>query len=330
MLIALGGAGLAVAVDRPQNSAQRPELSWRGDQEAAPWIEQLSATLEPVDEDISTLSEHAQGVLGSITSLELEKVETALGDGDAAATRVEEAGAALTAQRDEALANLQEWRLGDNSRAAIDALGRAADEVQGAPASWQSVANQARLVVGLIRDLRQHDDLVFQATTAGRESRWGEAVRLLGEADAALASAQTARDDIAANGEVTTLDDLLARYAEYDAALTELYTYVRDTGTLQGPDFDAREQRVEQAQQALPKENSVMTVIAAEAAAEAITNGLVAIEEVRGAILDAQDAVLGPQEPTSEPETEPTHEPDASPLATPVPGHTAEPTLPPA
>ena len=67
VLIALGGAGLAVAVDRPQNSAQRPELSWRADQQAAPWIEQLSAALEPVDEDISALSEHAQGVLGSIT-----------------------------------------------------------------------------------------------------------------------------------------------------------------------------------------------------------------------------------------------------------------------
>ena len=35
---------------------------------------------------------------------------------------------------------------------------------------------------------------------------------------------------------------------EYDAALTDLYTYIRDTGNLQGPDFDAREQRVEQAQ----------------------------------------------------------------------------------
>ena len=171
--------------------------------------------------------------------------------------------------------------------------------MQGAPTYWQSVANQARLVVGLIRDLRQHDDLVFQATTAGRESRWPEALRLLGEAGTRLDSARTARNDIAAQGEVTTLDDLLARYAEYDTALTELYTYIRDTGNLQGPDFDAREQRVEQAQQALPKENSVMTVIAAEAAAEAITNGLVGIEEARGAILDAQDAVLGSPEPTT-------------------------------
>jgi hypothetical protein len=331
VLIAFGGAGLAVAVDRPQNSAQRPELSWRADQQAVPWIERLSAPLAQLDSDTSALSDVAQDVLTSITSLDLDAVETALRTGDDATARLEAAAAELSADRDAALAALEEWRLGDHTRGALVSLGVAADSLQQVPDHWQSLANQARLVVGLIRDLREHDDLVFQATAAGRESRWGEALGALADASARLDSAGSMRNEIAAQGDVTTLDDLLARYAEYDAALADLYTYIRDTGSLSGPDFDAREQRVEQAQAALPRENAVMTIIGAETAAQVITQGLVGIERARGAILDAQEAVLSSPEPTTEPEltTEPefTTGPEPSPGQ---PGVTAEPSLPPA
>src|SRR5215210_1592912 len=99
VLIALGGAGLAVAVDRPHTSALRPELSWRADQEVAPWIEQLSAGLAPLDTEMSTLSEHAQGVLGSITSLDLEKVESSLSAGDQTITELESDAAQVTQLR---------------------------------------------------------------------------------------------------------------------------------------------------------------------------------------------------------------------------------------
>src|SRR5688500_1385454 len=151
VLIALGGAGLAVAMDRPQNSAQRPELSWRADQAAAPWLEKLSAPLGPLDADISALSEHAQQVLSSITALELDSVETALDAGDEATTRLATSAAQLAADRDAAFAALEEWRLGDNTRAALDRVSAATDALQQVPGFWQSVSDQARLVSGLIR-----------------------------------------------------------------------------------------------------------------------------------------------------------------------------------
>jgi hypothetical protein len=328
VLIAFGGAGLAVAVDRPQTSAQRPELSWRADQLARPWIDRLSAELGPLDGDIAALSEQAQSVLTSITSLELDRVETALSAGDEATTRVQTAANQLATDRDEALGSLDQWRLSDNARAALTSVSAATDSAQQVQPLWRSLADQAQLVVGLIRDLRQHDELVFQATTAGRESRWPDALQRLTEARALLDSARSAREAIAARGEVTTLDDLLARYGEYDTALVDMYTYIRDTGNLSGPEFDAREARVEQAQAALPRENSVMTVIAAETAARAVTESLVGIERARGAILDAQEAILGSPEPTTEPEPESSLEPEPS--VDQAPGATAEPSLPPA
>lgn len=332
VVIAVGGAGLAVAVDRPHNSTQRPELSWRTDQQAGPWIDRLSAALGPLDADIAALSEQAQEILTSITSLELDSVEDALRAGDEATRRIEVAAAELAADRDEAMAALDEWRLGDNTRAALLSLSAAADATQGVPAIWRPLANQAQLVVGLIRDLRDHDDLVVQATSAGRESRWSAALQFLSQAEGRLSSARTARDAIAGQGEVTTLDDVLARYAEYDTALVDLYTYTRDTGNLSGPDFDARQGRVEEAQAELPQQG-VMRVIAAETAAQAVAQGLVDIEGARGAILDAQEAVLGPPEATSEPESTGEPEPTSEPLpdfSPDEPRTSADPSLPPA
>src|SRR5687768_9032481 len=130
VLIALGGAGLAVGVDRPQTSAQRPELSWRADQQAAPWITRLSAALAPLDADVSALSGHAQGLLGNIIGLQLDEANTALAAGDEAATRVASSGAQLASDRDAALAELATWRLGDIAQNSMERLNAATDAVQ--------------------------------------------------------------------------------------------------------------------------------------------------------------------------------------------------------
>ena len=55
--------------------------------------------------------------------------------------------AQLIADRDDALAALEEWRLGDNTRAALGSLSAVADAMQQVPGYWQSLSNQARLVV---------------------------------------------------------------------------------------------------------------------------------------------------------------------------------------
>jgi hypothetical protein len=299
LLIALGGAGLAVAADRAQNPVQRPELTWRADQAAAPWIDDLTAATRPVDEHVTALSEHALNVLANLTTLDVKQVEAEIAAGDEEAARVQESATQLAAVRDQAVAAVPEWRLGQITRGVFDQFSIAATAAQQVPGYWSPLTSQARLVTMLITTLSEHDDLVFQATAAGRESRWGDALSLLDQADEKLTEASSVRDELAAQGETGTLDDLLTRYVAYDRALSNLYGYIADTGTTSGPEFEALQKQVDDAQHALPQSNSALTVIVAEVASKPIAEALVNIERAHGDILDALAAV---EEPTTEPD----------------------------
>ena len=88
-----------------------------------------------------------------------------------------------------------------------------------------------------------------------------------------------------ANGQgadVSTLDDLLDRIEEYDAALTELYTSMRGSGGETTAASRAAEARVAAAQESLPEDQTAMVVIMSDLAGPAITPALLRIESTRG------------------------------------------------
>ena len=295
VLIALGGAGLAAAADRPQNSLHRPELTWRADQKADPWIAALAHELKIVDGHIVGLSRHGRDVLGGITALDVERMNDALDAGDQVSLELEVALGRLASVRAAAQAAVDESRLGAPTRSIFDQLTSAAASGQQLTAAWQGLGADARRVAGLIDALLRHDGLVFRATTAGRAANWEDALSLLQEAQASLAEATEIRNGLALRLNTDTLDDLLARYRAYDAALTALYTYIRDTGRTEGADFDSLEAAVDRAQAALPADTSAMSVIVAEAAGPPLTDGLLAMERVRGVILEALTAAASSQ-----------------------------------
>ena len=51
VLVALGGAGLAVAADRQQNATDRPEVTWAADNAAKPWLAQATTDLTTLSTD---------------------------------------------------------------------------------------------------------------------------------------------------------------------------------------------------------------------------------------------------------------------------------------
>jgi hypothetical protein len=291
VLIALGGAGLAVAADRPQNPLQRPELTWRADRDAQPWIDALARQLALVDENVLGLSHRGRQVLGRITALDLESMNEALADGDQLSADLDSDVEQLIALRDEALAQVDEWRLGPATRTLFAQLGSATGSTQQVATYWRDLAGHARWVAGLVDALLRHDGLVFRATTAGRQANWDDALIFLEQAKGPIREATDVRDHLSATVNVDTLDDLLGRYRAYDEALTAMYRYIRDTGRMEGRAFDALQADVERAQAALPAETSAMTVIVAEAAGPPLTDELVAIEGAHGDILDALAAV---------------------------------------
>ena len=117
-------------------------------------------------------------------------------------------------------------------------LAAGAEASEELPIQWAGMAVPARAIAELIVRLRAHDDVVFEATGAGRDSRWQDALDLLGQAATRVADATALRDQLAQTTAVDTLDDLLGRVRDYDDALTELYGYLRDGGEQRGRRFN--------------------------------------------------------------------------------------------
>ena len=146
VLVALGGAGLAVAADRPHNPLERPELTWAADRAAEPHLQQLGQELQAADEHVQSLSDHGRQVLGRLTALDVAAVDAALVAGDAAALALIDSNAEVAAVRTRADQAIDEWRLGPDTRAQTEALDSAATSVGIVPDYWQRLAAEARRV----------------------------------------------------------------------------------------------------------------------------------------------------------------------------------------
>jgi hypothetical protein len=291
VLIALGGAGLAVAADRPQSPLQRPELTWRADRAAQPWIQALADELTLVDRDIVELSRHGRQVLSQLQALDLEPMRAAQAAGDEVSGGLTVILERLSDVRQNALLALDVSRLGPPTRNAVVLLSGATVSAQRVPAHWRDLATDGGRVAGLVDALLRHDGLVFRATTAGRQAQWDDALEFMSRAADPLGDATEVRDALADAAKVVTLDDLIGRYRTHDEALVALYTYIRETGRQAGQQFDTLQRAVTQAKQALPTDTRTMSVIVSEAAGPSLTEALVAIEAAHGDILDALAAV---------------------------------------
>src|SRR5688572_8461119 len=292
VVVAFGGAGLAVAADRPANPLQRPELTYRADLAAQPWIDRLAGDLELVHEEGAQLSTDGRDVLGSLAALDMAGANAALGRGDATSVRIATLTAALQDTVTRAYESIDRWRLGPVWAAVFDQIDAAIAAADQLPAQWAALAATGRTVVGVVDALTAHDEAVFGATSFGREGRWADAIALInGAAADALAVATAGRDRLAAVAPVGTLDDLMGRQRAYDAALIALYQYLADGGAQSGDQFDALKAQVDATQAALPRDNSVLVVIVGEAAGVPIADQLLAMETAHGKVNDALQAI---------------------------------------
>ena len=293
VLIALGGAGLAVAADRVQTPDQRPEVMWAADQGAQPWIATLTTDLTGINTAATALSKAGRDTLGNLQGLAVDKVRTAMGDGDGALATISGAIAGLHADQAAANAHIERWRLGPETSAQMDALDAAVDAIPDLGSQWSRIKTRATLLTQLLDYLAQHDSQVFRATTAGRQAQWSDALNDLDAAASSLADAGTVRDQLAGAATIDTLDDLLSRDGTYDSALRALYEYIGSGGAQSGDQFDRLQGAVQDAQSALPSDNRALSVIVGEAAGTELSDALAALEHDRGKINDALDATNG-------------------------------------
>jgi hypothetical protein len=293
VLIALGGAGLAVAADREQTSFERPELTWAADHAAQPYIATLAGDVAGIGSSATDLAKAGRDTLGNLQSLKLDAVRTALAAGDDAASKIGAALPDLSTDHDAANAAIQRWRIGPETGAQLDAIDAAVTSAPQLQDAWTAVEARATAVMTLVGALQAHDSSVFQAATAGRQQQWAAALTALGSARDSLTVAHAQRDLLAASATVDTLDQVLARYGAYDDALTNLYEYMGSGGAQSGTRFDTLNKAVMDAQSALPADTGVYSIIVGDAAGTAITDALVQLEQARGAVNVALDATTG-------------------------------------
>jgi hypothetical protein len=286
LLVALGGAGLAVAADLPHTDEYRPELTARADRLFEPWQARMAEQLNVANDALSELSRAGREILGDLYSQDVTTLEASLGRGAQLSSDAAAAREALLEVRLRQARELPDRRLGGPNRSLLAGVDQAIETLAAVPGAWHRLDASAGTVAGLLRAMKDHDDLVFEATTAGRDARWQDALVLLARADASLGEAADIRDRLAQTTDVSTLDELLRRYAAYDDALAGLYGALDGGASPDGDEVAALEAAVAAAQSALPADSSAVSVVVADAFGPAVAETLVVIEEARGVVAE--------------------------------------------
>src|SRR6476620_7787218 len=78
VLIALGGAGLVSAADRPATDGGRPELTAQADALARPWFVPLAEQAREVATDVDTVNGSGRTILGLAPGVNDDQADAAL------------------------------------------------------------------------------------------------------------------------------------------------------------------------------------------------------------------------------------------------------------
>lgn len=292
VLIALGGAGLTTAADRPATDLGRPELTAHADALGRPWLATLAVQARAVSDEVDAVNESARQILSLEAGADPDQVDGALSSGDEARTKLDEALAALVDQRATVPVGLDPRRMGLVNRellAAVDGVAAGAAPVS---ATWQALAADTSQVAALLVALTDHADSDTRATAAGGNGDWTAALDALDQSAATLDAAHGARDQLAATNDVSALDDLLNGYADYDAALVALYTAVRE-----GAEQDSQRVRdlaaaVLAARDRIPADETALREFVSGMAGATIADEVVDLETARGTVDEAASNLL--------------------------------------
>lgn len=304
LAIALGAAGIVTAMEAQPPGGSRPELTTRGDARASAALDEVEAALRPVAADVDALGTEARGALAALNGTDLATVEAAVERGDALVDSIRSGSAAVQA----ALAAVPivhtpaaDYELSDAVRARYARLFSAAQDVERLDGAWAGLTLGSLAASRLSARLADHDDAVLKAAEQGRRARYGDAIKTLDDADAALDAARKQRDQLAKTVDVTTLDEWIARNAEYDTALRDLYGALRAGKGKVTKDVRAAIAAEAAAKDRLPPDNRGMVLIMSDIGRGGMNDAVVTIERARGELADALGTVGASDAPSPAP-----------------------------
>jgi hypothetical protein len=284
LALALAGAGLVAQLSHPPGTAARAELTHAGDTRLRAALVAAHADLVVISGQVDRLSVLGRGALAALLSEDTAALTAALDEGGLLVIDIEFA----SGQLDDRLAvlpgddPLDALRYSDLLLARRVAFRDALTATAGLARGWTAVAAGALSAARLVDLLTDHDVTVTEAATAGRERRYDDALASLEQAAGLLEAAEDLRDAFGPGADTSTLDDWLRRHREYDAALSALYTALRDAGDRVTDAVREAYRREEAARVLLPSDRRAVEVIVVELGRGGLSRTVIGIEQARG------------------------------------------------
>jgi hypothetical protein len=291
-VLALGGAGLVAQLSHPPGDDRRAELTWAADRTLAAGLDDIAAQLDDVGARVDALADDAKAALVAVSAGDATALKAALDRGAGRAAGIDAAVARLRGE----LAALP----GDGPDAATEysnavlvrraALGTALDAVGTLSDAWARVTARSSDAAALTAAIRNHDATIASAAAAGVAARYADAIGLCSQAIELLDRIAQLRASFVQAGDVTVLDDWLARQRRHDGALLALYRALKASGGVRNPVVDAAYREEQSALAELPPDNRAIIVIIAGVAQGGLNQAVVAIEDASGRLDQAISA----------------------------------------
>jgi hypothetical protein len=294
-LIAFGGAGVVAVTNKPFVPGARPELTWTVDRALEPELRAAVADLATVSDNVDGLGDIGRRALTTLVDRNTTGLQKAIKDGETQLGLIAEATDRLRA-RLAAIPGIgpdDPTRIGAALRVRYDRLVAALSATDGLADSWSNLTRGSLAAIDLTTSLADHETQAAEAFKLGQRSLYKRALVVLDKADAALARSRLLRDRLAATTDVSILTRWIDRNAAYDAAVRRLYSLMVKSKGKVNKDIRAAFAEVSAAQAALPPDNRAMVVIMADVARGGLNQAVIEIEEARGRLAAAIDALRG-------------------------------------
>jgi hypothetical protein len=304
--LSFGGAGIVTGVGGPPGTSSRPELTLAGDGTVTPLLQSATDDLGRLRDHVDQLGTDARGALAATIGGDQKALNEAITTGTTMTGQITTETAALRA-RLAALPGFEDattlplppelgLRLSASVQHRYAQLVASLDATNGLADAWLSLTGAAQAARQLSDIFSAHDAATAQAARLGTQAKYAAALKQLDASDDAMANAKTMRNQLVKAVDVSTLDQWLARYAAYDAALRKLYTILRSTNGRFTKAAQAAFRAEEDARKGLPGDTRALVVIMGDVAKGGLNQAVITIELAKGRLNDALDA-LGSAEP---------------------------------
>lgn len=315
IVVALGGAGMASGLNHAPATLSRPELTWAGDQQAAPALDAAAVKLGALSDAVDALGSSSKQALVSLVAGNTDVLAASLDKGTTQLATVSTASDALKA----ALAAVPytgadaALHVSAATSARYQQLSATIGLTSNLASDWAILSARAMAASALPGLLQQHDLQTAAAAKQGEGAHYQQAIALLDAPAATLAQAAKMRDSLAQTADVSTLSAWIDRHAAYDTALRNLYKAMLASKGKVTKDLRAAFAAEEAAKAALPTDTKVIVVIMGDIARGGMNQAVIDIEEARGALAAAIEA---------QPQGSPAPGGSASPSSSPPPSGT--------